>query len=110
MTGVPEAIAKVDAIPNALGAQIQAVMQAGQQQVLAIMDSLTPVRTGYLKSRNQVRDISSGFTIGFEAFNDADYAVFVVFGTSKMRARDFITPAMVFGRSYIISSLERIRL
>lgn len=58
------------------------------EEALALANSLTPVRTGYLQSRNQVAIEEKKLTI----FNDAPYASFVHDGTSKQEPQPFLSP------------------
>ncbi|WP_337861465.1 HK97-gp10 family putative phage morphogenesis protein [Nitrososphaera sp.] len=51
-------------------------------------NSLTPVRTGYLRSRNQVSVDGKTLTLG----NDAPYARLVHDGTSRQMPQPFISP------------------
>lgn len=53
------------------------------------VESLTPVRTGYLKSRWEKRKDDDGFVIE----NDAPYAKFVNDGTSKQVGQRFVERA-----------------
>lgn len=57
------------------------------------MDYYVPVDTGYLKSRNTFK-VTRFFNQKLTLLNDAPYAGFVEFGTSKMRAQPFMRPAM----------------
>lgn len=66
-------------------------------------DPLTPVDTGYLLSRNQIRQSGPGAA---EFFNDAPYAVWVCYGHhsrsgSWVAARDWMTPAAMAGAQWI---------
>lgn len=60
-----------------------------------LASSRTPVRTGFLKSRNQTEQISRK---EIRIFNDAPYAGYVNFGTSKMVARPFFTSAIRYAK------------
>lgn len=73
-----------------------AIVQAGQS-AFSDMQSNTPVRTGFLKSRWSFSPSQTGFTIE----NDCEYAAFVEFGTGNMQGRNFITPAYEQMRSDI---------
>ena len=75
---------------------------------LEYSDSITPVRTGYLLSRNQL-DVQQGIvTIS----NDADYAIFIVLGhftrghKSFVPPNDFLTPGMQVGGEWLQAQLE----
>lgn len=48
-------------------------------EVLAESNRLTPVRTGFLRSRNQLRKEGRNWIL----FNDAPYSAFRYFGTSR---------------------------
>lgn len=56
------------------------------------MDYYVPVDSGYLKSRNSFK-VTKLFYHRLRLLNDAFYAGFVEFGTSKMVAQPFIRPA-----------------
>lgn len=77
----------------ALGApfleKISAAMESIGQEGKDLMDSLTPVATGYLKSRNSLEIEDMTITLG----NDASYAGFVNYGTRFQSAQPFFEPA-----------------
>lgn len=52
---------------------------------VAIINS--PVRYGVLKNSNHYRTTNNGF--GIKLFNNAEYAEYVEFGTSRMKAQPF---------------------
>jgi HK97 gp10 family phage protein len=58
----------------------------------AKMDYYVPVKSGYLKSRNQVTVNLSKKEV--KADNDAPYSGFVEKGTKNMREQPFITPSI----------------
>ena len=58
------------------------------QDILAIANTLVPVRTGYLKSTIAIEQ-PSNFQLKVKA--TAPYAYYVEFGTKKMSARLFLT-------------------
>ena len=61
------------------------------QDILATANTLSPVRTGYLKSTLAVEQ-PSNFQLKIKA--TAPYAYYVEFGTRKMSARLFLTNAV----------------
>lgn len=72
---------------------------------------LTPVATGLLRSRTQMRMTStSGNTISGEVFNDTEYAIYVHEGTRYMKSRPFLFRALrqTLGRSGFIVTRERV--
>lgn len=67
----------------------------------------TPVLTGYLRSRVQVRWLSeAGEEIVYELFNDAEYAAYVEFGTTHMHAEPFFNPSVEDERAQLIRNIE----
>ena len=63
-----------------LSSRIDAEAEKFAREALALSNEYTPVRSGFLRSRNQVRRDQSGWVL----FNDAPYAIWRYFGTSKM--------------------------
>lgn len=87
--------------------EAQKLLEQAGQVGLEYSDSLTPVRTGYLLSRNQL-DVQPGVvTIS----NDADYAIFIVLGhftrghKSFVPPNDFLTPGMQAGGAWLQEQL-----
>jgi HK97 gp10 family phage protein len=84
---------------------VNASVLEGQQMAMA----LSPVRSGYLRSRNQIH-AAGGLTnvILYELYNDAPYARFVEWGTRKMRAHPFMTPAVEYARMRLARRLASV--
>lgn len=59
--------------------------------IIELAKSRTPVRTGYMRSRNQMEQVSR---TEIRLFNDASYSAYVNFGTSRMMSRPFFTSAI----------------
>lgn len=70
------------------------------------MDELVAVDTGYLKSRNQY-EVTKWFTQRLRLKNDAIYAGFIEYGTSKMIEQPFIRPAIYNYTSQIQAIVRR---
>lgn len=88
ITGFAEVADAVGKYKDALEKEVlDGLMQIGQQ-AFSDMESNTPVKTGFLKSRWNFQETGNGFNIT----NDCEYASFVEFGTSRMEGRNFITP------------------
>lgn len=88
-----------DALQNEV---TQSLIEIGQS-AFSEMESNTPVRTGFLKSRWNMRQSQTGF----EITNDCEYASFVEFGTSRMPPHNFITPAYESMRADIESLIQQ---
>lgn len=71
------------------------------------MDFYVPVDTGYLKSRNTYK-VTRFFNQKLTLLNDAPYAGFIEFGTSKMRAQPFMRPAMERHQAEIQEIMRRV--
>lgn len=70
--------------------KIKAVMQAALDAGFAIMQSDTPVKTGFLKSSEGVSVTAADGTEG-EMHADAPYAGYVNFGTSRQRPQPYFS-------------------
>lgn len=70
--------------------------------------TLTPVKTGYLRTRTQTRGgkVSNSYVL-YAFYNDAPYALFVCFGTRYVPARDFMTPAYQYGKQRLVARLAQ---
>ena len=113
MTGFGEVQSALMALGVAEVELVNEAVHLAAQDALEMANSLTPIGTkeyekdgedhpGYLLSRNQiVQTVSSTFVRVWALFNDAPYAGFVVLGTYKMAARDYMTPAFVYGRQQL---------
>ena len=82
----------VDGLPERMQKEIEDLMGQLAKEGLDYMDTLTPVRSGYLKSRNQVEVDGLAFTLS----NDASYAPYVNYGTRFMHAQPFFEPTVEY--------------
>jgi HK97 gp10 family phage protein len=99
MVGFAETQAALISMRDVQVALVHEAVHEAADAAKDMMDSLTPVATGYLLSRNQVvQTIADSYARVYQLINDADYAAFVVFGTVHTPANDFMTPAFVYGR------------
>lgn len=87
--GINEAAKTLEEFANNIEGVITKDLEKLGQEVLALANSLTPVRTGYLQSRNQLEIEGKRIKL----FNDAQYAPFVHDGTSKQEPRPFLSQA-----------------
>lgn len=104
VTGFDTWMRNLHALERDIQVQAERAVEAAMNENLTVSNPLTPVRTGYLKSRNQTRWVEKGPTrFTGEYFNDCSYAVFVALGTYKMAARDFVTPGFYAGRKKLLA-------
>ena len=106
--GVEEVLRMIAEVPTAADAHATRVFSEGGDVMLRELDVTTPVRTGYLRSRNQTRLSGTlrGGSLVLEVFNDASYALFVEMGIRGRRARHFLANAFEGGRAWIALRLR----
>jgi HK97 gp10 family phage protein len=91
-------------------AKVEAAINASVLDGQTLARQLTPVKTGYLRTRNRTRLVTSSATmIIYELYNDADYAIYVCYGTYKMPARNFMTPAVAYTKLRMVERFAAIR-
>jgi hypothetical protein len=88
VTVFPEAINALTLNP---AGPVQQRVHLFGNRVVNTAKSLCPVDTGYLRSRNAMRDGSEEGTI--EIYDDAEYALYVHEGTIYMAARPWLRDA-----------------
>jgi hypothetical protein len=81
-----------EAIAAALEAAIEQAAERVGDEWQAGAEDLCPVRTGKLKAGIHHEVTKSGSTISVVLSDDVEYASFVILGTSKSGAQDFIRP------------------
>ena len=113
MTGFGEVQSALMTFRDAKIDEVNQAVEDAANDALDMANQLTPVgdrdyeyegeeHPGWLLSRNQVvQTVSETYKRVWSLFNDARYAEFVVLGTSKMAAQDFMTPAFVYGRQQL---------
>ena len=87
IVGLPEAMAKIAAIPEVAEVAGRAAIAAGSTELAAAMRAAAPKRTGRLAG-SIVPVPTGGVAVA------APYAGFVEFGTVKMDAEPFVEPVM----------------
>lgn len=95
---LPELVYDLTQAPLRAVKGISEVIRAGAFAIQRVAAEKAPVDTGFLKSSITVghpsgRDLSPG-DIEAVIGPEADYGVFVEFGTSKMGAQPYMTPAV----------------
>lgn len=109
--GMTELLAKLESLGPRTRTKVEFAVNATTIEALQVARSLSAVRTGYFKSRWQTRAIGgTAFIIRNELFNDAPYASFLIYGTRKMRPRDCLTPAILYGRKRLRMRLAHIKV
>lgn len=103
VTGIDTWIRNLKQLEQQIHERAEDAVDAALDTHMNVSQPLTPVRTGYLKSRNQTRIVENiAYRYIGEYFNDTPYGPFVAFGTYKMRARDFVTPGFYAGRAVLL--------
>jgi HK97 gp10 family phage protein len=98
--GVDELKAAIQRFDSAMQNHVQKQLTSWAEAVKVLAKQLVPVRTGHLRDSIYAK-ISEWVA---EVGSDATYALFVEFGTRRMRARPYLFPAI----QEHISRLEQI--
>jgi hypothetical protein len=114
--GIAKLIETLQGLPDELREKAEKATNASVIEGLQVARQLSPVKTGYFKSRWHVQ--AQGGTrerIFTELVNDAPYAVPLIFGHrtasgSHVAPRDCLTPAILRSRQQLTRRLAAIRL
>lgn len=112
-----EQIIGIDKVVAALGGwstqaktAIEQAFKGGVDQGVGVAVQLSPVRTGYMQSRNARKDVGwSGKTFEVDMINDADYALFVNSGTVHQAAQPFFSQGVEAASQAIKSNLNALK-
>ena len=88
--GVEEFKAAMDKFDSAMQSHVQGQLASWAEAVKALAKQLVPVKTGHLRDSIYAKISEWVAEIGSEAA----YALFVEFGTRRMRARPYLFPAI----------------
>jgi hypothetical protein len=115
VTGVDELLATVTAFGTTTPALVEQVVTQAGADMQAAGDPLTPVRTGFLLSRNQVLIEANGLVASATYYNDAFYSLWVCMGHhtrsgSWVAARDWMTPALMAGGQSLMRGVSTLGL
>ena len=92
------------AINNAIKDTVEKVKFKAEAKAI----SLVPVDTGRLKGSITTKDLGPyDFELRAGYTNDVDYAQYVEYGTSKMKAQPFLRPAIQYARKQAIKDLKK---
>ena len=92
------------AIDNAIKNSVEKVKFKAEAKAI----SLVPVDTGRLKGSITVKDLGPyNFELRAGYTNDVDYAQYVEYGTSKMKAQPFLRPAIEYARKEVVKDLNK---
>src|SRR5947209_3656971 len=115
--GMSQLLASLEEYAIKTTSEVRQAVKDSAQDALDFAVALTPVSPdgshgnppGFLRAGNAIRPVSELATLEqWELYNPVFYAGFVIFGTYKMRAQDFFTPAFAVGRRNLQSRLESI--
>ena len=112
--GVDEVVAKLAALDISMQVRAKQAVSASTLDAVTMAKQLSPVKTGFLRSRWQFNPIgSSPLFVLYELSNDARYALFVVYGHhtrsgSFVPPQDCLTPAVAYGQARLMARLAAI--
>lgn len=96
---------KLPKLPAALRREAERAVERNARECGAVAKSLAPVDTGKLRDSIDARpDGSMAWVVG----PHTDYAAYVEYGTSRMAAQPYLTPATERQRSRFIGDMEQI--
>lgn len=89
--GAKEAEQKLREFAESFDPTAKGAFQELGKEMLQVINARTPVRTGYLRSQNEIEEISED---SLRIAISTPYAGFVDFGTSKVAAPPFFGPVV----------------
>ncbi len=124
--GIEAVLGNLEAFNVTTQRRVDRAVENAAIRALDVANELTPVSAtgshgnppGTLRAGNAIRhgggDMSMGARITsgsvWELYNPVFYAGFVILGTRYMSARDFFTPALVYGRMKLYEGIAEILL
>jgi len=87
---------------------IAEVLNEGANSCVSLAQQLSPVDTGYMKEHIAQKDEANADNLKASVESEADYSVFVEYGTVNMEAQPFFTPAFESARRQVNNSLLRV--
>lgn len=117
LVGITQLLASLEMYRVRKTAEILEAVHSAAQDALGMAIELCPVSPdgshgnppGVLRAGNAIRQVAELATIAqWELYNQVPYCGYVVLGTYKMKAQDFMTPAFDYGRAQLIARMEAI--
>lgn len=110
--GLDQFIRSVQTISNDMESSVKQVVTNTALQIESDAKYLAPVDTGHTR-RNITTEVKDG-GMAAEVYANAEYSIYVEFGTSKQNAQPFMTPAFVQNKEKfqrdIIAAMRGLRL
>jgi hypothetical protein len=94
----------LDKLPAIIQAAVHEKMEDAATVGLQVAEAVVPVDTGFLRSRLDVEVTEDQIILT----DDADYAVFIELGTSKMAAQPFLVPGAIAAGDDLMANLHGI--
>ena len=104
VVGLDEAINKLKTLAEKLPNETDAIIEDGAEKMFGDSQQLCPVDTGTLLASGSHTHSFLMSTIGYSA----PYAGYVEFGTSRMDAQPYLSPAIEQNVDYIIKRIEQL--
>lgn len=115
--GLDALIEKFKEMPEEKIKKLFTALKVSSLKIQEDAQAIVPVDTGRLKLSIQSRAERKGDVVGAQVWSNAsesesgksvDYAAFVEFGTSKMKAQPYMRPALDKNKDRLMSELERV--
>jgi HK97 gp10 family phage protein len=83
-------------------------LNSSADSAVSLAQQLAPVDTGYMRDNIKQTDQATTEHLRSEITSEADYSVFVEYGTVNMDAQPFFTPAFESARRQVNNNLKRV--
>ena len=99
---------KMYQIQRELPKKIVVELNNAAQSMESLAKQLAPVDTGYMKEHITQTKHASESDLSAQVESEADYSLFVEYGTVNMDAQPFFTPAFESARRQVNNNLKRV--
>jgi len=86
---------------------IAGVLNGGAESCISLAQQLAPVDTGFMKENIAQTEEATADNLKVTMESQADYSVFIEYGTVNMEAQPFMTPAFESARKQVNNGLLR---